>query len=78
MQISLTAETMKLLDFKQEEDGSNEAFLEEALGANQIADDGPASKDDRLVCQKITRFDGILITKVFFTNSSIYGRIMIT
>lgn len=36
------------------------------------------SDSGRLVSQKITRFEGVIITNVFFTNSSVYGRIMVT
>jgi hypothetical protein len=59
---------MKLLD-----QGAG-LVLNEPL-TNSMVDE---SDSGRLVSQKITRFDGVIITNVFFTNSSVYGRIMVT
>jgi len=43
-----------------------------------IGEEAGQNQDDRLLCQKITRFEGVLITQAYFTNSSIYGRLLIT
>ena len=37
-----------------------------------------SNQPNKLVLQKVTRFDGVLMKKVFFTNTSIYGKIMVS
>ena len=35
-------------------------------------------KEESFVMQKVTKFEGIIIEKVFFSNKNIYGNLMLT
>lgn len=48
------------------------------LEQNDFSEDEVDSNQSRLILHKITRFEGVSINKVYYSNSNMYGRLMIT
>lgn len=82
MTLNLTPETLKLLEEKQAIEDRVDMITDYEMGVGLEPDPTPnlsaKEKKASFVVQKVTKFEGILIEKVFFSNKNIYGNLMLS
>lgn len=84
MTLNLTPETLKLLEEKHAiEDRVGMTLKDYEMGEGLELNPPPMvtsakEKKATFVVQKVTKFEGILIEKVFFSNKNIYGNLMLS
>jgi len=78
MSLKLTAETMRNME---EQDGLEaDVFSRSENDSHQFMFESTNTKNrgGTFLLQKVTKFEGILIEKVFFSNKNIYGNLMLS
>ncbi len=89
LQLNLTEETKKMLDDVPSsafEDGPLEnsklasgiQSIDSSQVAAPVANQLPGNRKCSFILQKVTKFEGIIIEKVFFSNKNIYGNLMLS
>ena len=83
MSLNLTPETLKLLDDKQAIEERVDLIQDYEMEFGHLQESGILAQEKKadkttLVVQKVTKFEGILIEKVFFSNKNIYGNLMLS
>mmetsp|Transcript_998 Transcript_998/g.1567 ORF Transcript_998/g.1567 Transcript_998/m.1567 type:complete len:99 (-) Transcript_998:58-354(-) len=74
MTLKLTTETIKMM----EEDGDSLIFPSRSEQDINFSPDVQPKGKGSFLMQKVTKFEGILIQKVFFSNKNIYGNLMLS
>ena len=83
MTLNLTPETLKLLEEKQDIEERIDMIQDVEMGTglqqeSEILGQDKRSEKSTFIVQKVTKFEGILIEKVFFSNKNIYGNLMLS
>ena len=74
-----TDQKLEMLFKKPEnDDGNTQDFPTASPRDAGTARKGDSTKTMKLVVQRVTKFESILIDKVFFSNKNVYGNLMIT